>query len=254
VEAKITPLTRAIVPVHLYGQPCNMPRLAAIAQAHHLILVEDACQAHGAQLDGRPVGSWGTACYSFYPTKNMTTLEGGMITTNQAEIAEQARLIRDHGSPKRYQHDRLGYNLRLTDLQAAVGLAQLAKVDGWNDRRRANAAWLDARLAGIDGIQTPRVRPGARHVYHQYTLRARDRGALLPILAERGIGVGIHYPTPIHQQPLYRRLGYTDSLPEAERACREVLSLPIHPSLTDADLRCIAEALEAVQLTAEPVL
>jgi dTDP-4-amino-4,6-dideoxygalactose transaminase len=254
VEAKLTPRTRAIVPVHLYGQPCDMPRLAAIAQAHDLILIEDACQAHGAQLDGRPVGSWGTACYSFYPTKNMTTIEGGMLTTNRAEIAERARLIRDHGSPKRYQHDLLGYNLRLTDLQAAVGLAQLAKVDAWNDRRRANAAWLDARLAGLDGIQTPHVRPGARHVYHQYTLRARDRTALLPILAERGIGVGIHYPTPIHQQPLYQRLGYSDSLPEAERACREVLSLPIHASLTEEDLRCIAEALEAVHLTAAPAL
>lgn len=251
VEARITPLTRAIVPVHLYGQPCDMTRLAAIAQAHHLILIEDACQAHGAQLDGRPVGAWGTACYSFYPTKNMTTIEGGMITTNQAEIAEQARLIRDHGSPKRYQHDLLGYNLRLTDLQAAVGLAQLAKVDAWNDRRRANAAWLDMHLAGLDGIQTPRVRPGAWHVYHQYTLRVRDRAALLPILAERGIGVGIHYPTPIHQQPLYQRLGYADALPEAERASREVLSLPVHPSLTDGDLRCIAEALAALQPTAE---
>jgi dTDP-4-amino-4,6-dideoxygalactose transaminase len=184
----------------------------------------------------------------------MTTIEGGMITTNQAEIAQQARLIRDHGSPKRYQHDLLGYNLRLTDLQAAVGLAQLAKVEAWIDRRRANAAWLDERLAGIIGIQTPRVRPGARHVYHQYTLRAWDRAALLPVLAERGVGVGIHYPTPIHQQPLYQRLGYTDSLPEAERACREVLSLPIHPSLTDGDLRCIAEAVEGVRLAAEPAL
>lgn len=252
VASKLTPQTRALIPVHLYGQPCDMERLAALADRHGLILIEDACQAHGARLGDRPVGAWGTACYSFYPTKNMTTVEGGMLTTNDAQIAERARLIRDHGSRARYQHEMLGFNLRLTDLQAAIGLAQLAKVDAWNKQRRANAAYLSSRLAGIDGLTPPAIRPGATHVFHQYTLRVRDRAALLPRLSQRGIGYGIHYPKSIHQQPLYQSLGYSDRLPQAERASQEVLSLPVHPALTQADLDCIIEAVQAVPAVALP--
>ncbi len=247
VAARITPKTKAILPVHLYGQPADMEALAEIAQKHGLAIIEDACQAHGAKLNGRPMGSWGMACYSFYPTKNMMTAEGGMITTNDLQLAERARLIRDHGAPKRYLHEVLGYNLRLTDMQAAIGLVQLKRVDGWNVQRQLNAAYLDEKLAGLPGVVTPRVRPGATHVYHQYTLRVRNREAAVKTLTERGVGYGIHYGTPLHQQPLYRRLGYTDSLPQAEAASREVISLPVHPALSPADLDQIVAAVKAFE-------
>jgi len=249
----ITPRTRAIVPVHLYGHPCDMPALAALAERHELIIVEDACQAHGAQWAGQPVGTWGTTCYSFYPTKNMTTIEGGMVTTNDARIAERVRLIREHGSSQRYHHVCLGFNLRMTDVQAAIGLVQLRKLAGWNSRRQDNAAYLSERLAGLPGVETPAVRPGATHVFHQYTVRVRQREALLPGLAQQGVGYGLHYAVPIHQQPYYRSLGYAQSLPVAEQASQEVLSLPIHPALSRADLDCIAEALYQVQ-TAAPAM
>ncbi|MFQ5596220.1 MAG: DegT/DnrJ/EryC1/StrS family aminotransferase [Anaerolineae bacterium] len=243
IASRITPRTHAIIAVHLFGQPCDMDAIAEMAGEHNLVIIEDACQAHGARLHGRPVGSWGTACYSFYPTKNMTTGEGGMITANDAAIAERARLIRDHGSRQRYVHESLGYNLRMTDLQAAIGLVQLEKLEAWNAQRQANAANLTDRLAGVDGVVTPRIRAGATHVFHQYTIRVRDRDAAVSRLTHQGIGVGVYYPTPIHQQPLYRQLGYADSLTQVGAASREVLSLPVHPSLTAAELNCIVEAV-----------
>jgi len=246
IARRITSRTRAIVVVHLFGQPCDMEAITELAQEHHLMIIEDACQAHGARFKGRPVGSFGTACYSFYPTKNMTTAEGGMITTNDAGVAERARMIRDHGSRERYRHEVLGYNLRMTELQAAIGLAQLPKLEGWNAQRQANAAYLTERLAGLDGVVTPRVREGATHVFHQYTIRIRDRDEVARRLTQRGIGVGIYYPTPIHHQPLYRRLGYDDHLPNAEAASRDVLSLPVHPSLTKTDLDLIVEAVASL--------
>lgn len=243
VAGRVTPRTCAIVAVHLFGQPCDMDAISELARERNLVLIEDACQAHGARLNGRPVGSWGTTCYSFYPTKNMTTGEGGMITTNDAEIAERARMIRDHGSRQRYVHEILGYNLRMTELQAAIGLVQLAKLEKWTAQRRANAEDLTERMASVEGVVTPSVRTGATHVFHQYTIRIRDRDVAVEQLTRRGIGVGVYYPTPIHRQPLYRRLGYTDRLPQAEAASREVLSLPVHPSLTTAELDRIVEAV-----------
>jgi dTDP-4-amino-4,6-dideoxygalactose transaminase len=246
VAGLITPRTRAIVAVHLFGQPCDVDAIAALAREHGLVIVEDACQAHGTRLNGRPVGTWGTACYSFYPTKNMTTGEGGMITTNDAETAERARLIRDHGSRQRYVHEVLGYNLRMTELQAAIGLVQLRKLEAWNAQRQANAAYLTEMLAGTDGVTVPRIRAGATHVFHQYTIRIRDRDVAVRRLTEHGIGVGVYYPAPIYRQPLYRRLGYDDHLPQAEAASREVLSLPVHPSLTTAELDLIVEAVASL--------
>jgi perosamine synthetase len=243
IRKRITAKTRAIIPVHLFGQPCDMDGIAELAEEHGLAIIEDACQAHGAQYRGRPLGSWGTACYSFYPTKNMTTIEGGMITTDNPDIAQRARLVRDHGSPKRYLHEVLGYNLRLTDLQAAIGLAQLPKLMQWNAKRQANAAYLTDRLSGVEGVVTPPVREGASHVFHQYTIRARDRDTMLAKLARRGIGTGVYYPLPIHLQPLYRQLGYEQSLSATETASREVLSLPVRPSLTQAELETIVEAV-----------
>jgi perosamine synthetase len=247
VARKITPRTRAIVPVHLYGHPCDMPALAAVADQHGLVIIEDACQAHGAQIAGQMVGTWGTTCYSFYPTKNMTTLEGGMVTTNDAHIAERVRLIREHGSPRRYQHECLGYNLRMTDVQAAIGLVQLGKVDGWNARRQANAAYLNKRLGALEEVTVPTVRANAKHVYHQYTVRVQGREIYLSHLTQQGVGYGVHYAVPLHQQPYYRTLGYRDRLPVAEQASAEVLSLPIHPSLTQADLDCIVDTMAQVR-------
>lgn len=245
----ITPRTRAILPVHLYGHPSRMGELTSLASAYNLAVVEDACQAHGAAVDGRPVGSFGSGCFSFYATKNMTTGEGGMITTNDSAVAAAARTIRDHGATTPYHHERLGYNWRLTEMAAAIGLVQLRKLEGFNERRRANAAYLSARLRRV---VTPTERSGCRHVYHQYTVRAPQargspersrRDALLAHLTLRGIAASVYYATPIHQQPLYLKLGYHDCLPVAESLSREVLSLPVHPALGQEDLATIVEAV-----------
>lgn len=246
IEARITPKTKAIVPVHLYGQACEMDAIMEIAQKHNLAIIEDACQAHGATYKGQKVGSFGTACYSLYATKNITTIEGGMIVTNDAQVAEKARLFRNHGSPRTYEHVVLGYNMRMTDLSAAVGLVQIKNLDKWNAKRRENAAYLTEKLSQVEGVVTPKVRELAGHVFHQYTIRIQDRDAAAQKLREKGVGVGVHYPTPIHRQPLYQELGYTDVLPVAEAASREVLSLPVHPSLSAEDLDTIIDAIRSL--------
>jgi dTDP-4-amino-4,6-dideoxygalactose transaminase len=256
----ITTQTRAINVVHLFGQSCDMEPIRELADRRGIALIEDACQSHGAMQNGVMVGSWGTACYSFYPTKNMTTGEGGMVTTDDPAIADQVRLLREHGMRRRYHHEALGYNMRMTDIQAAIGIAQLAKLDGWNSQRRANAALLDKGLAGIAGIATPKVRAGAKHVFHQYTLRIHapiDTQIHTPDGAEGGtlrdqiaqylqkceIGCGIYYPIAIHQQEIYRKLGFCDHLPATEAATAEVLSLPVHPSLTPHEIDAICQSL-----------
>ena len=246
IEKAITSKTKAILPVHLFGQTADMGPIAELAKKYNLAIIEDACQSHGAKYMNKKVGSWGSACYSFYPTKNMTTIEGGMITTNDPDIAERSRLIRNHGSPKRYLHTSLGYNFRMTDLQAAIGLVQLKQIDEWNHRRQANAGYLTARLGGVPGIQPPRVREGSEHVFHQYTLRAENRDSLLEKLTQKGIGSGVYYPIPIHQQPLYKDLGYDVALPVAEAASLEVLSIPVHPGLNQANLNEIVASLTSI--------
>ncbi len=247
VEAAITPRTRAILPVHLYGYPCDMERLEAIAQAHGLVLIEDACQAHAATINGRAVGSFGTGAFSFYATKNMTTGEGGMITTNDPAIAERLRLLRNHGQTTRYHHMALGYNQRMTELQAALGLVQLQKLERLTEQRIANAAYLTEHLGGI--VQTPVTRPGYRHVYHQYTIRVSDdRDEWIKRLGACGIGTAVHYPLPIHRQPCYQDVPWQfriasqhENLPVAETAAQQVLSLPVHPGLSQQDLALIVE-------------
>ena len=248
VEAQITPATKAIIPVHLFGQPCDMDALAEIADRHNLVIIEDACQAHGAALDGRPVGSWGTACYSFYPTKNMTTGEGGMITTDDPALAERMRVLREHGMRVRYVHETLGYNFRMTDLQAAIGIVQLTRVDAWNRQRRQNADYLSAHLAEVPGVETPAVRPGATHVFHQYTVGLADRAHTIDALTAAGIGYGIYYPIPIHKQEIYLARGYDVTLPVAEAASERVLSLPVHPALSEADLAQVVGVLRATSV------
>lgn len=242
IEAAITSRTKVIMPIHLYGNPADMVAIMEIAHRHNLVVIEDAAQAHGAELSGKRVGSWGTGCFSFYPTKNMTTGEGGMVTTNDDDVAERARLIRAHGASERYLHTVLGYNFRMTNIHAAIGLAQMEKIDGWTARRIENATRLSELLG--ESVVTPVARSGAKHVYHQYTVRVDGgRGRLPERLAAAGVGYGIHYPLPIHRQPMYVDLGYQDVLPEAERASQEVLSLPVHPALTECDLDAIGASV-----------
>jgi dTDP-4-amino-4,6-dideoxygalactose transaminase len=240
VEAAITPRTKAIMPVHLYGNPSDMDRLEQIAAAHHLVIIEDACQAHAANIRGKPMGSFGTGCFSFYATKNITTGEGGMVTTNDPEIAERVRLLRSHGQQHRYHHITNGYNYRMTDVQGALGVVQIEKLEPWTEQRIANAARLTAGLQ--EWIKTPVTRPGYRHVYHQYTIWVDgNRDAWIQALTERGIGTAVHYPCPIHQQPFYQQQGFQMSLPIAEAASRQILSLPVHPALSEEDVATIIQ-------------
>ena len=240
---KITPKTKALMPVHLYGHPSKMKAIMEIAQDHNLIVIEDACQAHGAAYGVKKAGSFGTGAFSFYPTKNMTTSEGGMITTNDSEVAERARMIRSHGSKQRYLHEMLGYNLRMTDISAAIGLVQLGKLDDFTMMRQRNAKVLSDGLCNVDGITIPVVRDGCSHVFHQYTIRTEKRDELAAMLNNNGIGTGTYYPIPIHKQPLYRHLGYNDNLPECEKAAGEALSLPVHPGVSKDELKTIIECI-----------
>jgi dTDP-4-amino-4,6-dideoxygalactose transaminase len=241
--AAITPRTKAIMPVHLYGHPAAMDRFTALADQHGLLLFEDAAQAHAASLHGRPVGAWGLAgSFSFYPTKNMTSGEGGMVTTSSDELARTVQLLRNQGMEKRYENEVVGFNTRMTDLHAAIGRVQLSKLAGWTKQRQANAAFLDENLLGV---VVPPVTEGAVHVYHQYTIRVpgHDRDAFAAELGRRGVGSGVYYPIPNHRLPSF---GLTLDLPETERAAREVLSLPVHPALSDADLQRVVEAVNTV--------
>lgn len=252
VAAAIGPRTAAIIPVHLYGHPAAMDDLVPLAQRHGLVIVEDACQAHGAALRGRPTGTFGAAgCFSFYPTKNMHALEGGMITTAGRALARTLRLLRNQGMERAYENEIVGANMRMTDVAAAIGRVQLGRLPEWTERRRRNAKTLDAGLAGLAeaaGVVTPPVAAGAEHVYHQYTVRvAEDRDGSRRRLAERGVGSGVYYPTPIHRLRAYLdaegRPARAWDLPETDRAAREVLSLPVRPSLSEADLTQIIAAM-----------
>jgi len=241
---KITPKTKALMPVHLYGHAAQMKAIMDIAEDHKLIVIEDACQAHGATYGGKKVGSFGTGSFSFYPTKNMTTSEGGMITTDDKRVAERARMIRSHGSKQRYLHEMVGFNLRMTDISAAIGLVQLGKLDDFTLMRQRNARVLSGGLGDIDGITIPVIKDGCSHVFHQYTIRAEKRDELATMLNRSGIGTGIYYPLPIHKQPVYRDLGYNDNLPECDKAAGEALSLPVHPSVSKDNLKTIVEVIK----------
>jgi dTDP-4-amino-4,6-dideoxygalactose transaminase len=249
IEAAITSRTKAIMPIHLFGNPADMPRITEIANKHGLGIIEDAAQAHGASIDGKRAGSWGTGCFSFYPTKNITTGEGGLITTGDDCVADRAKLARSHGMRVRYYHESLGYNFRMTNIHAAIGMAQLPKLELFNERRIANAAYLSAHLPQ-DKVRVPQVRPGTRHVFHQYTVRVLppfDRDEVRTRLGEMGVGTEVYYPVPVHRQQLYLDLGYGgQSFPESELAAAQVLSLPVHPGLSQQDLDTIIEAVNAL--------
>ncbi|MDF2573180.1 MAG: dTDP-3-amino-3,6-dideoxy-alpha-D-galactopyranose transaminase [Agromyces sp.] len=243
VESLITPKTRAIMPVHLYGHPADMPAFTRIAERHGLLLFEDAAQAHAASIDGTPVGAWSAAAsFSFYPTKNMTSGEGGMVTTASDEIARNVRLLRNQGMEKRYANEIIGFNTRMTDLHAAIGRVQLTKLPAWTRQRQQNAAFLSENLRGV---VTPPIAAGRTHVFHQYTVRVvdADRDAFAAELAERGVGSGVYYPTPIHELPSF---GQSLDLPVTARVAAQCLSLPVHPALSEGDLETIVSVVNAV--------
>ncbi len=251
IEAAITPRTRAIMPVSLYGNPADLPAIAEIAQRHNLAIVEDAAQAHGASIDGRRCGSWGAGAFSFYPTKNMTTGEGGMITTADPDLAERVRLLREHGMKVRYHHEMLGYNFRMTDIHASIGLAQLPKLPAYNRRRGAIAERYGRELRGM---LTPTVPPGVVHVFHQYTLRVNRRDEFVEQLRERGVGSGIYYPIPVHRQKPFVELGYGEQrFPVSDRLTEQVVSIPVHPSLTDDEVSAVIAAVNETAAELGPI-
>lgn len=238
---------RAILVVHLYGLPADMPAFRALADRYGVLLVEDCAQAHGAVINGRRVGSLGDAAiFSFYPTKNMTTGEGGMVTTADPAVARRARLLVDPRGDEEYAHEVVGFNFRLTEMAAAMGLVQLAALDERNERRRAHARRLTGGLAGLDWLRVPVEPAGSRHVYHQYTVRvAAGREALIQHLAQAGIASRVYYPTLVPHTPAYVRRGFGGRYPNAERLVREVLSLPVHPGLDAEQVDTIVGVVRA---------
>jgi dTDP-4-amino-4,6-dideoxygalactose transaminase len=254
-EAAITSRTRAILPVHLYGQPADLTALKAIAEQRGLCLIEDCAQAHGARHRGRRVGSWGQlAAFSFYPTKNLGALgDAGAVLTNDPHLAERARRLRNYGQRSRYHHDESGFNSRLDELQAGLLAAKLTRLDEHTRVRQRIASRYEAALRGV---VTPSTRPGDEHVFHLYVIRDRRRDALAAALAADGVGTLVHYPVPAHLQPAYRHLGIpAGALPATERVAAEVLSLPLYVGLSDPEVERVASAVSeaAHAATQEPV-
>jgi dTDP-4-amino-4,6-dideoxygalactose transaminase len=241
IEEVITPRTKAILPVHLYGYMCDMDAIMAIAEKHNLVVIEDACQAVGATFKGKTSGSFGTGTFSLYATKNVMSGEGGMITTDDDALAEKCKLIRSHGMKVRYYHDMLGYNYRMSDLLAAIGLAQMEQLETFNAKRKLNAEFLSENF---NSVIVPKVKPAYKHVWHQYTVRVdggRDRDAAVKQLNEAGIGTGIFYPVPVHMQGYMKEIIGEYHFPVSEKLAKQVISLPIHPQVTESDLEKIVE-------------
>ena len=246
VGAAVSARTRAIIPVHLYGQPADMDPIMAIARQHHLAVVEDACQAHGARYKGRRVGSIGDiGCFSFYPGKNLGAFgEAGAVVTDDATLAAAVRKQRNHGQARRYHHDLLGFNYRMDGIQGAVLDVKLRHLDCWNSRRREHARAYDALLAACPGLRLTRQRGDGESVYHLYVVRSDRRDGLRAYLAEQGINTGLHYPVPVHRQPAYAELGYAaGDFPITEEACATLLSLPMYAELTPVQLSYVARTV-----------
>jgi len=245
IEALITPRTKAILPVHLYGQSADMDPIMEVARRHQLIVIEDAAQAHGAKYRGRPVGSIGDiGCFSFYPGKNLGAYgEGGAVTTSNAKYARTVRMLRDWGQDRKYHHVLRGFNHRMEAFQGAILRVKLRHLEQWTEARREIVGKYNRALAG-SGVERPTEMPWARHVYHAYTLRTKYRDALQEALLKEGIQTGIHYPVPVHLQPAYADLGYArHDLPESEKAADEVLSLPLYPEITDDQIQSVSRAV-----------
>lgn len=242
IEDAITDNTKAIMPVHLYGHLANMPEITAIAEKYGLLILEDAAQAHGATLDGQGAGSWGPASFSFYPSKNMTTGEGGMILSNDDHFLTEARMVRNHGMSSQYYHEVIGFNFRMTNLMAAIGRVQLKSLPKWTQQRINNAQYLSER---IESVRVPIVKDGYQHVFHQFSVLApdgADRDAMVKQLNDNGVGARIYYPLPIHEQPVFQKMGYGNlDLPVTANLTTRVFSLPVHPQLSQDDLDYIVE-------------
>lgn len=255
LAAAITPKTKAIIPVHLFGQMADMTAICDIARKHNLYVIEDASQAHGAMHRGKKAGEFGhAACFSFYPGKNLGAYgEAGGIVTNDGELAQKIKMYRDHGQSQKYYHDYVGWNGRMDGIQGAVLSVKLRHIDRWNDARRANANRYDTLLAGLPAITPPVEMADAKHVYHIYAIRAKNRDAIIEDMKQQQIYCGIHYPVPLHLQNAYRHLGYTASdFPVAERCSSEYISLPMYPELTEQMIGHVINTLKAV--TAEAVV
>lgn len=250
IEEKIASKTRAILPVHLFGNPCGMDKILALAKKYNLTVIEDACQAHGAEYKERKIGSFGKlSCFSFYATKNMTTIEGGMIVTNDKNLYEFLKKARNHGSQKRYFHEFLGYNYRMTEIQATIGRIQLKKLDNFNKKRLENALFLNYLLKGIRGLTLPEISNDKKHVFHQYTIIVNNdfqlsREELINIFKKKKISYGIFYPLPIHKQKPVRKMFGDINLPICEALSKKVISIPVHPYLTKEELEYIADTLK----------
>jgi dTDP-4-amino-4,6-dideoxygalactose transaminase len=247
LEAAIGPRTRAVVPIHIYGQPADMDPILEISERHGITVIEDSAQAHGAEYKGKRCGSIGrVACFSFYPGKNLGAYgDGGGITTDDAVLAERIRLLRDHGRSTKYEHQVEGFNYRLDGLQAAILDVKLRHLEDWTEGRRRFAARYDELLIGTD-IRPLKPRNGnLRHVYHLYVVRVPERDELLPLLRERGVGVGVHYPIPLHLQPAYSRLGFGEgAFPHSEALAREVMSLPLYAEMDEAAPEYVVSVLK----------
>ena len=253
IEAAISPRTRAICPVHLFGLPADMDMIRAIADRHGLAVVEDACQAHGAEFRGRKVGAFGHGAFSLYGTKNMTTGEGGLITTDDDRLADWIRLYRNQGMRERYHHEILGYNFRLTDIASAIGLCQLDKLERNTARRRQIAQRYDEAFASLP-IKTPITPEGRTHVFHQYTIDVGpDRDTIVDELAAAGVSTGIYYPIPVNRQPYVMAAGLGADLPVTDAAAATTLSLPMFPGLSDEDQQVVIGALRDAVLASAPV-
>jgi len=243
IEKLISEKTKAIMPVHLYGQPADMSQIQEIAEKHGICIIGDAAQAHGSKYKGKMVGSFGNVeCFSFYPTKNITTGEGGMLTTNYSEIAEKAYSIRNHGRQKTkwgYEHGILGYNYRMTDLAAAIGLVQIKHLPDFNKKRIEHARFLNDNLKNVE---IPYVMPNVKHVYHQYTIKCKKRKATIESLKKNEIGFGVYYPKPLHFYEHLKEFGHSD-LKNSEYCAESVLSLPVHPALEEKDLEKIVKVV-----------
>ena len=248
VLACITPKTKAVIGVHLFGQPCDVQALSDICTDHSLFFIEDCAQAHGAQYQGKSVGSHGICgCFSFYPTKNMTCGEGGMVTSDDQELMNRIRRLINHGQKEKYLHTELGYNFRLTDIAAAIGRVQLRKLPKMNALRQKNGE-VFSKMIYRKGIVTPVVRPGSTHVYHQYAIRVSDdaditRDEFIRCLEQKEIGTAVHYPIPVHKQPVYASTIHARECPVSEKISREILSIPVHPGLTPAQRDEIIQAV-----------
>jgi dTDP-4-amino-4,6-dideoxygalactose transaminase len=246
IEEKITPRTKAIIPIHLYGQPAAMDVINEIASRHNLAVVEDAAQAHGASFKGKTVGTLGRlASFSFYPGKNLGAYgDAGAIATNDEALANKVRMLANHGRLKKYEHEIEGYNSRLDTLQAAILSVKLRQLRSWTEQRQRNASLYSQLLSGTAGIVTPFTHPDAKHVFHLYVIRVEQRERVQQALKEAGIATGIHYPIPLHLQPAYRHLGLpVGSFPVAERFASEILSLPMYPELSADQITFICETL-----------